>query len=761
MIHERGGEAAAGVGGPPEATFQQALALRRAGDLLRAEALCNDILEADPRHFHAHHLRGLLALDRGDMAEGVASLCRSLAINPHQAMVYSNLGNALLSLGQPDRALASLDEAIRLKPDLGAAHYNRGNALKDLGQLEAALASYEAALEISGGDAPALNNKGVVLRDLGRPSQALAAFSEALACDSRFSACRANLSAMLLEVGRAHEALALNEHALESDADDTDARFGRAAALLALHRLEAALEDFEHVLHARPKSTIALGHAGNILLGLDRAQAALGYFDRALAVSPHDPPALYGRGATLLELGRREEAARTFGEVLRAVPEHGPALESLFHLRMSECDWRDYERLSRGLQESLRTTRRFVNPLSLLSFDDPETSLACARSYTAKVVGTVAGDSARVTARRDKIRIAYVSADFCDHPVAHCLVGVLEHHDRRRFEVIGVSLRPSGEGAFERRVRSTFDRSIDASALSDVDAAQAMRDAGVDIAVDLMGFTEGSRLGIFARRAASAQVSYLGYAATTGASYIDYLLADEVVIPAGMDSYYEEHVVKLPHCYLPTDHRRPVGAAPTRQAVGLPARGLVFCAFSKAHKITPAMFGIWLRLMRAVPDSVLWLSDMGERARENLGHTAEGAGVAKERLVFAPRVVDNATHLARMALADLYLDTNPYNAHSTTCDALWAGVPVLTCAGRAFAGRVASSALRAAGLPELVTANLADYERCALELATQPALLDALRTRLVRDGRSYPLFDTARYTKDLEAAYLWMQERVH
>jgi predicted O-linked N-acetylglucosamine transferase (SPINDLY family) len=759
MMQERGGDAAVDAGGPPESIFQQAVALRRAGDLIRAERLCAGLLEADPRHFHAHHLRGLLALDRGDLAEGVASLCRSLAINPNQAMVYSNLGNALLSLGQPDRALASLEEALRLKPDLGAAHYNRGNALKDLGRLEAALASYEAALDISGGDARALNNKGVVLRDLGHASRALSAFTEALAIDPRFSACRANLSAMLLEVGRSPEALALNERALESNADDADALCGRAAALLALRRFEAALEDFERVLQSRPESTMALGKAGNISLTLDRAEAALAYFDRALAVSPQDPTALYGRGATLLKMDRVEAAAQAFSAVLRAVPEHGPALESLFHLRMKQCDWRDHERLSTGLREALRRTRRFVNPLSLLSFDEPEINQACARTYVNEVVGPGAVAATRRPARRAKIRIAYVSADFCDHPVSRCLAGVLERHDRRRFDVIGVSLRPSGGGAFEQRVRSAFDRDIDASALSDSDAAQAMRDAGVDIAVDLMGFTEGARMGMFAHRPAPAQVSYLGYAATTGAPYMDYILADDVVIPVGMDIYYDECVVKLPHCFLPTDDRRPVGVTPTRQAVGLPARAFVFCAFSKAHKITPAMFGIWLRLMREVPDSVLWLSDMGAPARDNLGHAAEGAGIRRDRLVFAPRVADNTAHLARLALADLFLDTLPYNAHSTTCDVLWAGVPVLTCAGRAFAARVASSALKAAGLPELIAADLAEYERRALELARQPGHLAALRSRLLQSGRSSPLFDTGRYTQDLEAAFVGMQER--
>jgi predicted O-linked N-acetylglucosamine transferase (SPINDLY family) len=301
---------------------------------------------------------------------------------------------------------------------------------------------------------------------------------------------------------------------------------------------------------------------------------------------------------------------------------------------------------------------------------------------------------------------------------------------------------------------------MDAAALPDAVTAHAMREAGVDIAVDLMGFTEGSRLGIFAHRPAAVQVSYLGYAGTLGAPYIDYVLADEVVVPAAMEACYDEHVVRLPHCFLPTDDRRPVGRTPSRHAAGLPPRGFVFCAFTKAHKITPAVFGIWMRLLRAVPDSVLWLSDLSSQARRNLQFTAHTAGVDPERVVFAPRVADNSAHLARLALADLYLDTQPYNAHSTTCDALWAGVPVLTCPGRGFASRVAASALLAAGLPELVAGDLAEYERRGRELAEQPGQLRALRARLERRDPSCPLFDTTRYTRDLETAYRWMQERV-
>lgn len=763
-----------------EAVFQRAVALRRQGDLLGADRLCAQILKDDARHCNAHHLSGLVALDRGETELGVAALCRSLAINPNQAMVYSNLGNALLSLGQPERALVILDAALQLNPDLALAHYNRGNALKDLGRPQPALASYDAALRIGGGEPKALNNKGIVLRDLGQTSEALAAFAAASAIDPRFAAARENLTALLISLDRAPEALALYERALESEPDDADALCGRGTALLALGRVEAALDSFQRVLESRPESTIALGNAGNILLGMERVSAALTCFDRALAVAPEDSMALYGRGATLLALERVEAAAQSFGEVLRVFPEHAAALGSLFHLRMSQCDWADYDRLTAGLHEALHRTRRFVNPMSALAFDDPDLSLACARAYVARsfrpvLTDGVATDAAEtqsmsvpgaspftrpIRPQHAPIRVAYVSADFCDHPVSHLLVGVLERHQRRTFEVIGVSLRPRGEGVFERRICSAFDRYIDASALADGDAAQVLREAGVDIAVDLMGFTVNSRLGIFAHRPAAVQVSYLGYAGTLGAPYIDYLLADEVVVPPAMDACFDEHVVRLPHCFLPTDDRRPIGMAPTRHAAGLPPRGFVFCAFTKAHKITPALFAIWMRLLRAIPDSVLWLSDMSTQVQQNLGATAQNAGVRPERLIFAPRVVENAAHLARVTLADLYLDTQPYNAHSTTCDALWAGVPVLTCPGRGFASRVASSAVLAAGLPELVTGNLAEYERRGLEVAGQPEQLRALRARLTRRDPPCPLFDTARYTRDLEAAYRWMHERI-
>jgi predicted O-linked N-acetylglucosamine transferase (SPINDLY family) len=308
-------------------------------------------------------------------------------------------------------------------------------------------------------------------------------------------------------------------------------------------------------------------------------------------------------------------------------------------------------------------------------------------------------------------------------------------------------------------VHDAFDRYVDVSALSDCAVAAMMREWGVDIAVDLMGFTEGLRLGIFAFRPAPVQVGFLGYAGTVGAPYMDYMLADSVTILTGSERFFAERVVRLPNCFLPTDDRRVLGPAPIREQVALPPCGTVLCAFTKACKISPEVFDVWMRLLRATPGSVLWLRDMGVQARTNLLGAAAASGVDASRLVFAGHAPGAAEHIARQKLADLYLDTFPYNAHSTACDALWAGVPVLTCAGAGFASRVAASALTAAGLPELITADLAEYERRALEMIHQPERLQALRSRLALQRAHSPLFDTERFTRHLEAAYLRMHQQ--
>lgn len=509
--------------------------------------------------------------------------------------------------------------------------------------------------------------------------------------------------------------------------------------------------------------TLGITEPGNALLKLGQAEAALARYDKALQLSPEAVDTLYNRGLALRELQRNEESAQSFARLLRIQSAHDYALANLFHLRMDACDWTDYEWLSAHLSAALAKNRKLMNPLSLLLVPgSSELPLECMRAYVEHEYpqeGLLGPCPAREPAPDShRIRIAYVSADFREHAVSYLMVGVLEQHDREAFDVIGVSLRKREDSGMGRRVCAAFDRFVEVEGHSDRDVALLLRELEVDIAVDLTGLTEGLRLGIFAHRAAPVQVTYLGSPATTGARFMDYILADEFTIPPRSRPYYAEQVVYLPECFQANDDRCPIGARATRATAGLPEQGLVFCCFNNSYKLNPALFDIWMRLLREVPGSVLWLLAEGQGTRENLLREAAARGVSERRLVFAGRV-PYAQHLGRVGLADLFLDTLPYNARATASDALRMAVPVLTCAGHSFVGRMAGSLLRAVGLPELITCSLEEYERKALELARQPGELQALRARLGDKLVRSPLFNTARFCRHLEAAYFGMHER--
>jgi len=630
-------------------------------------------------------------------------------------------GNALLASNEPAAALDCYDQALSIRPDSAAVLTNRSNALRTLQRLDEALSDLDAALEIRPAFPEALNNRGNVLRDMRRLREALASFEAALALRPGFIVAQCNRGHTLLDLLLHEEALESFDTALALAPDDGEALFGRALALLNLRtRLSEAAVDFDRAA-AR---------------GMDRSEC------------------LVGKAAALAQMKQHSEAADCLAEVLKITPERSYVLGSLLYSRLQAVDWSQYPSLKDSLMRQLTAGRRVTYPLSLLPVADSlELSLAAARMFAppgeslAPVVQWP--DSPRPA--KKPIRIAYISADFRDHPVSHLLVGVLEQHDRARFEVIGVSLRASDGSEIGRRVTAAFDRFIDADSRSDSEIAEALRELQVDIAIDLMGYTDGCRPGIFAHRAAPVQVNYLGYPGTSGAPFMDYLIADAVVIPPGDERWYTEEVIRLPGCCLPNDSQRPIGSAPTREQAGLPADGFVFCAFTNAYKINPPVFDVWMRLLRQIPDSVLWLRAMNAPSR--LLQEATARGVDAQRLVFAPHVASMAEHLGRHRLADLYLDTFPYNAHSTACDALWAGVPVLTCSGRTYAARAAGSVLTTAGLPELITKDLQEYEDRALQLARDPSQLQALRQRLTRQSA---LFDTRVYCCNLETAYLSM-----
>jgi len=361
----------------------------------------------------------------------------------------------------------------------------------------------------------------------------------------------------------------------------------------------------------------------------------------------------------------------------------------------------------------------------------------------------------------ERIAIAYLSADFHEkHPVARLVAGLFEHHDRTKFEITAISFVADNSDPMQGRIRRASDRYIEVSKRTDRDVARLLRELEVDIVVDLMGFTQDSRPGILGYRPAPIQVNYLGFSGTMGAPYIDYVIADQWVLPRGEESCFSEKIVHLPDTFMATDGTMKVAeAAPTRTEAGLPQDGFVFCAFNQHFKIMPEVFDVWMRLVRHLDGSVLWLTGARDATVRNLRREAERRGVAADRLVFADRVARHEDHLARLRLADLFLDTSPYNAHATACDALWVGLPVVTCQGATFAGRVASSLLHAIGLDELVTTQLAEYEALAIKIATTPAWLGTLREKLAAHRSTHALFDTEQFRRHLETALITMHER--
>jgi predicted O-linked N-acetylglucosamine transferase (SPINDLY family) len=752
--------------------FGRALDLFQRGRLDGAAALCRDIVRRDPAQADAWHVLGIVALQQSRTDEGIELIRRSLAINPRHVVALCSLGNGFRDRQQPAEALEHYQRALALAPDFAGAHYAAGNALLDLGRAEEALASFDRAIALHPGYLEARQNRGNACLALGRTREALESYQRALALQPDFVAALNNSGLLLRQLGRPGEAIAHYDRLLALTPGDAGAWLERGHCLMSLDRAEQALSSFDQAVSISPNDASALDARGVALRTLKRFEEALQAFDLALAVLPDSPDLHYRRAVTLRNLRRHEDAALAFARVMRIDPHYDFALGNLLHERLQVCDWTDYADLLDRVQVQLRQGWRVYLPGPFLSVsNDAADQLRCARQFVAAkltdpssaAATSPAGAAASITSPRasgERIRVAYVSADFRDHPVSQLLAGVIEAHDRERFEIIAVSLQPAEESPLGARMHDAFDRFIDVARRTDREVSALLRDMNIDIAVDLMGYSGGSRPAIFVPRAAPVQVNFLGFSGTLGAEHMDYLIADARVIPESRRASYTEKIAYLPHCFQPNG-ARPVLAdrRPARADWGLPERAFVFCCFNKHYKISPAVFAVWMRLLRAVDGSVLWLPEGGDTLKANLRRVAVACDVAPERLLFASRVPELADHLARYRLADLFLDTLPYNAHTTASDALWAGLPLLTCRGGSFAARVAASLLEALDLPELISGDLREYEASALRFATEPAVLGALRARLASSLRTSALFDTAGYTRDLESVFTKMVER--
>lgn len=525
-------------------------------------------------------------------------------------------------------------------------------------------------------------------------------------------------------------------------------------------RREEALAVFLAAARLAPLSADANNNIGNVLNELGRYEEAIPYFQRAINARPELADAHHNLGMAFQCLKRHEEAIASLENALRIAPDMKHTLSDLVWNEISSCRWERLELHIDALRIQLRDRNIAASPFTFIAVSQsPEEQRHCAELHVREVFpGPPMPLWQGTRYQHDRIRLAYLSADFCEHATAHLTARLFELHDRSSFEVTGISYGPDDHSPTRRRLVSGFDRFLEARTQSDADIAKAIHDMETDIVIDLKGYTTDARPGILGYRPAPIQVSYLGFPGTMGAEFVDYILADPFVLPEEQQRFYSERVVYLPDCYQVNDDTRMISErTPTRAAAGLPRDGFVFCCFNNSFKISPCMFDIWMRLLAAVPQSVLWLLEDNVQARQNLKKEAQARGIASDQIVFAPRV-PHSDHLARHRLADLFLDTLPYNAHTTASDALWAGLPVLTCAGSTFAGRVAGSLLRAVGLPELVTYTLQDYEMAAIDLATDRRRLEELRGKLARSRSTEPLFRTDRFRRHIESAYRTMWE---
>jgi protein O-GlcNAc transferase len=664
----------------------RAFAAHQAGNIAQAEFLYKLVLQADRKQFDALHRLGVIEGQRGDFAAALSRIQAALRVRPKALDALISLGWVQSELGHRADAVATYKKAVALDPRSATAHSNLSIVLRRHGERDDALTHCDQALKLAPDYAAAWNNRGNVLFDLDRRDEALADYDKAIALQPNLA----------------------------------DAHLGRGNIFFKLERRDEALAAYDRALAINPNLAEAWLGRGNLLMQFKRHDAALTAYDRAVAINPNRAEAWFGRGNVFIEFKRHADALAAFDKALSLNAQLPKAPGHRLHAKLNLCDWTNLEAETAQLLSALRDGKPVSDPFPMLSLSSsPADQLQCARRYV-KDQSPVPQLWRGEVYSHDRIRVAYVSADFSEHATALLTAGLFEQHDGSRFEVTAISLEPEQDSGVGRRLKASFDRFIDCHAFSDQQIADLIRQLEIDILVDLKGFTQDCRPAIFVRRPAPIQVNWLGYPGTMGADYIDYVIADRTVIPQEHFEFYSEKIVWLPDSYQVNDSRRLICEnAPARRALNLPDDGLVFCCFNNSYKITPTLFSTWMRLLQQVEGSVLWLLEDNALASSNLRLEAERQGMTPDRLVFAPRV-PLADHLARHRQADLFLDTLPYNAHTTASDALWAGVPVLTCIGSTFAGRVAASVLHAIGLPELVTESLADYVALALNLAREP-----------------------------------------
>lgn len=721
-----------------ELMFRKARSAEKRGDEAEARRLLEEVLASYPKNATAR--QGLARLDRGDMtpAEMSAGIDRLVAAHqrgdhaetvrlgrmlPGVEGVGTLVGAALLALDDYPGAEGAFREEIRSQPD-NAGHHN---------------------------------HLGVALLGQDRLEDAEAALIEALRLDPANIDAHFNLSNLRAQQDRPDDAIAACRAALEFHPDHADSWYRLANLLREARQFGEAVDAYLKLLAIEPEHAPALAQLGRVLMEMEHHEEAARTLRLAVRLAPTNGLAHCDLGVTLSAAGKTDEAIVALAHATETMPNHYGLWGRLLAMQGYLCDWE-----SRQVLPMLPVqTELSIIPFDALPFEDePLRQMQRSQVYVGERHRPVQPPFvARPPRAGGKIRIGYLSADFYEHATLCLMSGLLRAHDRSRFEIHVYDFSPRAGGVARARMGDQVDSFVQVRDMTDRQIVDLVRSHDLDIAVDLKGHTKDARVQIFAERVAPIQINYLGYPGTMGLEAMDYILADPIVVPAGSEGFYNEKILRLPHSYQPNDdHRTIIDSSEDRAALGLPEGGFVFCCFNQGYKITPREFDIWMRLLREVDGSVLWLVHGGDKAAENLRKEAVRRGVDPDRLVFAPKR-PHSEHLGRHRHADLFLDTFAVNAHTTASDALWGGLPVLTLAGRQFAARVAASVVTAVGLPELVVESEQAYYETARDLARSPDRMAEITARLAANRRTEPLFDTIGYTRQIEAAYAAVHER--
>lgn len=742
-----------------QARFQEALTLHQQGDLSRAQAIYRDILTQAPAQADVLFLLGIIAMQMQNFDEAATLLGRATAANPTNAEAWFNLGLALLNLQRHQAAIDSFDRVIQLQSNNPDAHNNRAIALRAIGRHAEALQGYDAALALQPQSPETLNNRGVTLADLERYEESAASCEQAIALKPDYAEAHNNLGIAKRMLQRHDQALASFERAVALNPTDAQAYNNRGLVWAEAKKYQAALTDYTKAIELNPRYAEAFNNRAISLVETRQYDAALANYRQAIALNPAYADAYVNIGHALSDLKRFEEAVTNYQTARRIKPDAAFLDGHLLYTRMMNCDWQGIESEIAEVKQCMGQGARATSPFPALALtDDAALQRRAIETWVrARSLAPGSGPPYR-DAASGKIRVGYFSMDFREHPIAMLTAGLFETHDRAAFEIIAFSYGPDLQDDMQKRLQHGFDRFIDVRAMADAEIADLAHSLQLDIAVDLAGYTKNARAGIFALRPAPAQVSYLGFPGTLATPHIDYIIADHITIPPEARPHYTEKVVYLPHFQVNDDKRARPTQTFSREDLGLPVTGTVFCCFNNTYKLSPDVFSAWMRILKRTEGSVLFLYADTESAAANLRREAAARGVAAERLIFGKRL-DMTGYLARYKAADLFLDTLPYNAGTTAADALWMDLPVLTCTGGAFASRMAASLLHALDLPELITADLDAYENRAVALAEDPALMATIKQKLARNRLTSPLFNTAAFTRTLEAAYRQMCER--